>query len=350
MLQLKVLVNTILKLRPIQASLLPDAEEQPVAANTILNLQSYALVNDHIKVAFSDQAFKGRNTWYIYERHAHVLKDGIALAIAGLQMRILVTTFLKLRPVQSSQLKDTERQIVPGNSLFNLQSYSVENDHFKVAFADQFFRGRNTWYVYSNHARILNEGKSITPVNKKLTEADYQRAAAALGVPVATIKAVVAVETSGGGFLSDGRPKILFEAAWFSDYTNRRYDISHPDISSYYWNPDLYVGGAGEYDRLQKAMGLNRQAALMSASWGLGQIMGGNFQAAGYSDVETFVKDMYESEGKQLLAMINFIRSQGLADELRRRDWAGFAYGYNGEGYRQNNYDVKLAQAYQQFA
>jgi hypothetical protein len=34
------------------------------------------------------------------------------------------------------------------------------------------------------------------------------------------------------------------------------------------------------------------------------------------------------------------------ADALRQRDWAAFARGYNGPGYRANRYDAKLAQAF----
>lgn len=31
---------------------------------------------------------------------------------------------------------------------------------------------------------------------------------------------------------------------------------------------------------------------------------------------------------------------------LKSKDWAEFAYRYNGEGYAANQYDIKLAEAY----
>ena len=74
--------------------------------------------------------------------------------------------------------------------------------------------------------------------------------------------------------------------------------------------------------------------------------MGFNHKAAGYGDVETFVRDMHLSEGKQLMAMFNFIKTNGLDRALIRKDWATFARGYNGESYRENAYDEKLADAY----
>ncbi len=185
------------------------------------------------------------------------------------------------------------------------------------------------------------------PKARALTEADWQRAAKALGVDVAAIKAVAQVEAGGAGFLADGRPKILFEAHIFSDKTNGKYDRSNPNISSARWNRDLYVGGAGEYPRLEKAMGLNRNAALQSASWGKFQIMGFNHKAAGYNSVEAFVKDMYASEGKQLDAFVNFIKHDPtMHSALKRHDWAGFALRYNGEGYAANHYDTKMRDAY----
>jgi LysM repeat protein len=189
--------------------------------------------------------------------------------------------------------------------------------------------------------------RNSDPNTRALTDADWQRAATALGVDVAAIKAVAQVEAAGSGFLADGRPKILFEAHIFSDKTNGQFDRSNPNISSPRWNRELYAGGAGEYPRLQQAMNLDRNAALQSASWGKFQIMGFNHKAAGYNSVEAFVQDMYKSEGKQLDAFVNFIKADpAMHSALKRLDWAGFAERYNGPGYAANNYDTKMRDAY----
>lgn len=176
---------------------------------------------------------------------------------------------------------------------------------------------------------------------------DYQTVARTIGCSVAAVRAVAEVEAQGSGFQRDGRPKILFEAHWFAEFTGDRFNRSHPDISSATWNRNLYIGGAGEWDRMYKALCLNREAALKAASWGLGQVMGFNHHKAGYSTVEAFVRDMHESEGKQLAAMFNFIKSNGLDRYLINRDWATFAFHYNGESYKVNKYDLKLADAYE---
>lgn len=186
----------------------------------------------------------------------------------------------------------------------------------------------------------------VTRPPRALNAQDFRDVARSIGCEVAAVRAVVDVEAAGSGFLRDGRPKILFEAHWFSEFTSGEFDDSNDDISSPVWNRALYIGGVGEWDRIYRAVNLDREAALKSASWGLGQIMGFNHVAAGYPDVESFVRDMHESEGKQLAAMFNFIKSNRLDRFLIDRDWAGFARQYNGESFRVNRYDEKLADAY----
>ena len=183
-----------------------------------------------------------------------------------------------------------------------------------------------------------------------LTDADYSAVATALGCEVAAIKAVAEVESAGDAFFSNGQPKILFEAHIFSRLTKRAYDVSHPTISSRSWNRALYAGGIAEYKRLEQALQLDVSAALQSASWGRFQIMGFNYQACGYSLVENFVKDMFQSQAKQLDAFAAFLKHNGLDKHLKNKDWAAFAKGYNGPEYAANKYDVKMKDAYERYA
>ena len=83
-------------------------------------------------------------------------------------------------------------------------------------------------------------------------------------------------------------------------------------------------------------MGLDRDAALRSASWGAFQIMGDNFGTAGYADAVSLVAAMVSGEPAQLDAFVAFVKKNRLDDELARHDWAGFARAYNGSAYRDN--------------
>jgi hypothetical protein len=182
-----------------------------------------------------------------------------------------------------------------------------------------------------------------------LTESDFTSAAQTLNCEVAAIKAVNQVESRGAGFLHSGRPKILFERHKFSSRTNGAYDASYPEIS----NPAAGGYGAGgehQYDRLIEAMACDRTAALKSASWGRFQVMGFNYQLAGFASVDDMVNKMYESEGQHLKAFINYVKNTaGLAAALREHRWVDFARGYNGPDYRKNDYDGQLKRAYDSF-
>lgn len=177
----------------------------------------------------------------------------------------------------------------------------------------------------------------------KLTQAGIQRAADALGCEVAAIRAVITVETAGSGFLADGRPKILFERHIFSRRTGGKFDQSHPDLS----NPRRggYVGNEGEYPRLYRALQLDHDAAIESASWGLGQVMGFNWALCGEKSLIGFLMAMHHNEDSQLALMAAYIQRVGLADELQRRDWDGFRLIYNGPA-SDPIYGKRLATAY----
>ncbi|WP_374261467.1 N-acetylmuramidase domain-containing protein [Zoogloea sp.] len=183
-----------------------------------------------------------------------------------------------------------------------------------------------------------------------LTQDGLRGAASSLGVNLPALWAVMTVETSGCGFLPDRRPKILFERHVFHKLTKGVFDAEAPDISN--GKPRGYgkKDGAFQYERLNRAIALDRTAALQSASWGLGQVMGFNAGAAGYADVETMVSAMSQTEDAHVLAMAHFIEAHGLASNLKNEDWAGFASGYNGKGFEKHQYDQKLKTAFARYS
>ena len=181
-----------------------------------------------------------------------------------------------------------------------------------------------------------------------ITSEGIESAAALIGVSAATLWSVITVETRGVGFMPDRRPYLLFERHIFSRRTNGRFDAVNADISGPPGGYGAY--GAHQYSRLAAAIACDRQAALESASWGLGQIMGFNAPAAGYASAEEMVSRLQGAEDEHLAATARFIAASKLHRTLQSRDWAGFARGYNGPGYAANRYDQKLAEAYARFA
>ncbi|MBP2857355.1 N-acetylmuramidase family protein [Dickeya oryzae] len=178
-----------------------------------------------------------------------------------------------------------------------------------------------------------------------VSEELYLNAARELNCEVAAIKAVVMTETAlRSAFISPGKPKILYERHYFRRLTQGRYDHSYPEISGERYKQ--YGSHELQYERLEKAMALDRQAALMSVSWGAFQIMGANYRSAGFNELEDFVSAMKNTNG-QVFAFINHIKNTPtLRTALQNKDWSTFAKLYNGKKYAERNYHIKMANNY----
>lgn len=190
---------------------------------------------------------------------------------------------------------------------------------------------------------------------KYLNKAAFVKAATVLGIETPTIQAVTKVEAKQFGFLPSGLPVILFERHKFYQALSKKFGNARAD-SIAAKNPDIcrphsggYIGNQAEYPRLDKAKAIDEECALLSASWGLFQIMGFNYAQAGFSNVSAYVNSMYISEANQLLAFVNYVKNdknQSLRNALIKKQWEAFAKEYNGSGYLRNNYHIKLPAEY----
>jgi hypothetical protein len=174
------------------------------------------------------------------------------------------------------------------------------------------------------------------------------KVASDIGVSAAEIWTVLTVETSGCGYLPDRRPQILYERHIFHGLTSGKFndgDISHPHAGGY------GSQGPSQYHRLGKAIAIHRSAALKSASWGIGQVLGKYFAIAGFGSEEDMIEAMSRSEDEQLGAMGAFVaHNKTLHRSLQSHDWATFAAKYNGANYKINQYDVRLNDQYQKYS
>jgi len=187
--------------------------------------------------------------------------------------------------------------------------------------------------------------------SRTLTSADYATAAAIIKAEAAAIEAVSTVEAGGAsGFEKDGRCKVRFELHRFLKYTNGKFTQTHPHLSSGYnagKQPKFHRGQMDEWSHLYGAAILHKTTeAIMSASWGLFQIMGEHHKVCGYNTPEAFAYAMTSSAGNQLSAFIRICKANGWSKHLISKDWAKFAYCYNGDKYADNNYDGRMASAY----
>lgn len=217
--------------------------------------------------------------------------------------------------------------------------------------------GSKTWQkLIQLSDEILHQNTS-----RFLSEADLQRAARALNIEVAAIKAVNEVESRGEGFLN-GQPVILFERHVFwrrlrgTGIDPRPFQAGNEDILSN--QRGGYIGGVAEYERMARAQMIDSACALESASWGLFQIMGYHWETLGYRDVKDFVAKMQHGEANHLEAFVRFVKANRL-DRFLRRDagqeslqlsnFTDFARGYNGRGFARNQYHTKMMKAYRRY-
>lgn len=181
---------------------------------------------------------------------------------------------------------------------------------------------------------------------KHLDDIDLPRIGAEIGVGEDEIHAVLDVESSGSGFDAQGRPKALYEphVAYRNSSGAVRDKLVAAGLAYPKWGEKPYFRDS--YPRILAAQAIDETVALKATSWGLGQILGENFKAAGYATVQDMVRACVDDEEAHLAMMVNFIKANHLDAALRAHKWAVFAAGYNGAQYATNNYDGRLAAAF----
>ena len=191
--------------------------------------------------------------------------------------------------------------------------------------------------------------------NKYIRLSMVDQYADAIDVESAFLRAVVSVESQGTGFTPNGLCTILFERHIFykqvvNKFGKKRADdwsARYPNICYSSRSQSAYYGGSREWDRMDAAKNLDPECALLSASYGMFQIMGFNFGICGYDNVGAYVADMVESEKYHVGAVSMFIRNQrGLLNAAKSLNFNEFARLYNGSAYATHNYHGRLKTAY----
>lgn len=171
----------------------------------------------------------------------------------------------------------------------------------------------------------------------------------------AALLAIAEVESGGRALYNvngSKEPAIRFEGHYFDrrlsgrlrDYA-RSNGLSAP-VAGQIRNPK----SQGErWLLLERAMGLNRKAALESTSWGLGQVMGAHWEWLGYATVDDLVAEARGSVAGQARLMLRFIEKAELLEVLKTSNWREFARRYNGPAFARNEYDKRMAEAYQRW-
>lgn len=183
-------------------------------------------------------------------------------------------------------------------------------------------------------------GKTLQARMKSIWEAygPYLKPSAdRLQIPVSTCAAIIANESSGTGFGKDGRLLIRFEPKVFKKRTGQSVEYSHKNQ-------------AAEYESFERAKQVNEMEAYNSISMGMSQVMGFNCKMLGYSNPKDMFIAFQSGVGPQIDGFFKFVENKkNMVKYAQNDDFASFACGYNGSGYRANKYDEKMAAAKKAF-
>jgi len=176
------------------------------------------------------------------------------------------------------------------------------------------------------------------------------------GLEAAALLAIAEVESGGRAFaIVNGKhePLIRFEGHYFDRFVEdgRRAEVRAKGLASPRMgavkNP---ASQAARWRLLEAAMAIDREAALQSVSWGIGQVMGSHWKALGYRSVDSLVAEARSGVVGQVRLMLRFLEANGLIDVIRARDWAAFARAYNGPRYKVHRYDSRIAAAHARYS
>lgn len=186
----------------------------------------------------------------------------------------------------------------------------------------------------------------------RLSAAVYRKFSRSLNVSVSKLRAVVHVEAGKAGFWNDGNMKLLYEGhiAYRETDGALRKKLVKAGLAWRSWGDVKYGKASVSRVRLHKALAIAGKQAYRWASYGLGQVMGFNAPSLGYNDANDMFERFRQSEANQLDGMLRFIKHNGLLTALRKGDWRGFAYGYNGRSYATHDYHGRLERAEAMFA
>jgi hypothetical protein len=175
-----------------------------------------------------------------------------------------------------------------------------------------------------------SEERAVCNLWNRYGAAIYQQAQAC-GLPVEATLAVFYVESKMAYDPQTGLVIIRFEPAVFQRKSGQSVTYSRG-------------GQSDEWRNLARAYAVDVDAALLSTSYGLPQLMGFNWLLTRHPSVQAMVLAFQDSCEEQVAGFFGFVEKNGLVKHILNADWRGFTRRYNGAG-NVDEYSGKLIRA-----
>lgn len=164
--QMLVVRTTKIKARPEDSVGLNANQVADLILGQTFAITGYASVDGHFRVTLADSIAGFGNVGYIYWEHVQIKKDNEVIRYNpnAILMTIRQTTVLKKRPVDTAQLSDADKVTVPLGRVYEIRSYSVENNHVKVSLTEEFPGFGNTGFIFPAFALFQRGGTVFDPI------------------------------------------------------------------------------------------------------------------------------------------------------------------------------------------
>ncbi len=163
--QVLITHDTLLKKKPVDSSDLSEAQTYAFNQGEHFEITGYACIRGHFRVTLHTEIEGFGKTGYLYFDHAQLQRDDQAIEFDpdALLASVLETTTLKKRPVNLSDLEDSEKVSLSKGQVYGVLHYEpAESGHLAITFSDHIPGFGNSGYLSPSHIQ-LNRGPQVIP-------------------------------------------------------------------------------------------------------------------------------------------------------------------------------------------
>jgi|GEM_PF-99344 len=267
-----------------------------------------------------------------------------------------------LRPKHNEQAEQQRKKITAfiGNikkSFSPSTQVSVINQPQKIETVKQIPKQDN---LEKPKPEIISEPKTkdvrAHKKGRELADFEIEEAAKLIKADIKTLKALILTEAKNKSFYQDGKPGIVFQGHRFWKELKKRniepetLQAKYPDVVYPNYNKKHIRNNEKEYERLEKAKAINKEAAYMATQWGMFKISGHHFKECGFTTVNEMVHNFYKTENEQLKALISFYQSKNITDDIRSQNWEMYGKKAHGKTFNYDKFVKDLDKAFQKIA
>jgi len=196
----------------------------------------------------------------------------------------------------------------------------------------------------------------IVKKGKELTENEIYDAAKELKIEISALRAIIEIQSKTKGFLADGKPSITFHGHKFWQILVKKnidplpLQVKYPEVVYPKWTKKFIKTNEKEYERLEKAKSIDKEAAYLSTTWGMFQVSGSEYKNCGFNTVHEMVFKLYQTEKEQLQAFSKLLISRNVIEDIKEKNWAQVAKKLNGPLRLKSDIDQKLEKAFQKYS